>query len=600
MVLDRLVGTLSATTLFPTPPLLRFRGEVEVCPDCGGDLKVWKTQSRHPVTLHIGRFVAHETVLYCERCAGCPVFRSEELAGLVAPGRTFGHDVMVYAGEALLCRNLTVAETLEELAQRNVRISASETRELAARFIVSLSLAHAAAAPRLREGMQVAGGYILHLDSTCKGGSPHLLTGIDEISGFVLLNAKVPSESTDEIRAFFRRVKEQFGTPVAVVSDMAKGILGAALLELNGTPLFICHFHFLRDLGKDLLSSDYDTLRNGLRQHGLKAELKRFQRTLHDAVEAHAEPLKTLLLTIETGRQDATLAEQLPAAALLGAFTASILDAEDQGDGCGFPFDHPHLWFFRQAQSVLKATDALRRNGPFDGDGRKLCARFIAMLTPTCEDPVIEAAATALEDKTQPFNLFRQAMQIAEPGAGKGLNDTGGDLPISTIKQQVQTLCDRFRHDPAFMARKEYRAMLTQVDHYQNQLFADPIHVQTPQGSRILQPQRTNNILEQFFRNLGRQTCKRTGHRITETTLHHLLPDTPLVANLANARYIEILLNGEKTLAHCLAKIDQRLVNDTLNELRKPPTGIDRKTRAQLRAKATPLQIALYILKNAA
>ncbi len=35
-------------------------------------------------------------------------------------------------------------------------------------------------------------------------------------------------------------------------------------------------------------------------------------------------------------------------------------------------------------------------------------------------------------------------------------------------------------------------------------LFADPITVQTPSSPILIQPQRTNNILERFFRSLKR------------------------------------------------------------------------------------------------
>jgi len=42
-----------------------------------------------------------------------------------------------------------------------------------------------------------------------------------------------------------------------------------------GIPDFICHFHFLRDLGKDLLASDYDLLRQRLRKYGLFRDFRR-------------------------------------------------------------------------------------------------------------------------------------------------------------------------------------------------------------------------------------------------------------------------------------------------------------------------------------
>ena len=186
--------------LFESPPEFSFRPALTHCPHCGAALKVLKTYDREPCTLHLGRFVAHVIVLHCPSCPGAPAFHSEELAALVGPHCRFGHDVMVHAGEAALRRCRTADETVVELHARNVEISENEVGDLVARFVVRLGIAHAEAVPRIREYLRMGGGYILHLDSTCKDGSAHLLIGIDELSSFVLLNAKML-----EIAAFILR-----------------------------------------------------------------------------------------------------------------------------------------------------------------------------------------------------------------------------------------------------------------------------------------------------------------------------------------------------------------------------------------------------------
>ncbi len=49
----------------------------------------------------------------------------------------------------------------------------------------------------------------------------------------------------------------------------------------------------------------------------------------------------------------------------------------------------------------------------------------------------------------------------------------------------------------------DYVKLVAQIDKYWHKLFCDPITVLTPDGGTvILQPQRTNNILERFFRDL--------------------------------------------------------------------------------------------------
>ena len=598
--LSRLSAELSPASLFVQPPVVAFRTELTACPHCNAPLKVLKTYRRRPVTLHMGPFIAHETVLCCDRCPDRPVVHSEELAALVAPGRTFGYDVMVHCGEAMLRRCCDADTLVADLAQRNITISASEVRELTARFVISLAIAQAEASPRLREELRSGGGYVLHLDATGKGGSARLLTGIDEITGFVLLNAKIQSESAQHIGEFLDGIHERFGEPVAVSCDMARGNLAAVADRLPDVPVFICHFHFLRDLGKDLMDRDYTVLRRRLRHHGPKAELRRLQQELREVMRAHQKQLAALLLAVEEPEPVARTAASVPNAVVLGLFVSSLLEAERQADGYGFPFDQTHLLFFRQAQCVLIAAKALCSPLVLNARQRKPFSRLIQLLAPLCSDREALAAADALERKADVFARLRAAMRIAQPRTNGGLNDDGQDLPISRIKHNVQRFCEDIRADQQLLAADGILAMLEQIDKYADKLFADPIPVQTLTGARLIQPQRTNNILERFFRRLGRDVAKRTGQRLTEGFLAHLLPDTPLVANLDKPSYVEILLDGHQSLAQRLARVDQGQVDAALAEARKERRGLHRAIRAWLRWTPAPLQIARLILRQTA
>jgi hypothetical protein len=145
-------------------------------------------------TLHLGQFTAHETLLHCEGCENPTVYGAEELSGLAPSGCTFGYDVMVFVGKALFLRNRRAEEILDELLSLNIPISASEVEYLGKKFIVYLALAHRQSAPRLKKAMKDNGGYILHLDGTCEGGGPMLMSSLDSLSEIVLGNVKLPSD----------------------------------------------------------------------------------------------------------------------------------------------------------------------------------------------------------------------------------------------------------------------------------------------------------------------------------------------------------------------------------------------------------------------
>lgn len=170
-----------------------------------------------------------------------------------------------------------------------------------------------------------------------------------------------------------------------------------------------------------------------------------------------------------------------------------------------------------------------------------------------------------IQEKIAIFEELRQVMRIARVENHQGLNDEG-DEDIKTIKSGVK----RFRHSEKIVALASsntgYHKMVKQIDRYWDKLFADPIEVDTPTGKITLQPQRTNNLLEQSFRFLKRDNRKRSGQHSLNKTLKGMLADTPLVRNLENPEYVTILLAGSKNLAKRFAAIDIQLVRQEEQE----------------------------------
>ena len=287
---------MSTPRLFTKPPVVDFRPSLTHCLGCGCELKVLKTRRRSVSTLHVGRFHARETVLICAPCSR--TYRSEELSALVPPGANFGYDVMVYAGNALFLHYRNEEEVVAELAHRNVQISPREVSLLGMKFITYLAMAHQRHAPNIMADMQTRGGYICHLDATCEGGNPLLMSSIDSLSDIVLGNVKLPAEDEAHIVPFLRRIKKLYGIPLALVHDMGKGILSAVAKVFDGVPDFICHFHFLRDIGKDFLGAEYDVIRKRLSAHGMGAKLRYRAKQLKADMDRRPELINALEIAI--------------------------------------------------------------------------------------------------------------------------------------------------------------------------------------------------------------------------------------------------------------------------------------------------------------
>jgi len=534
---------------------------------CSKPLKVLKTKRRSVVTLHIGRFIAAETLAVCTACRR--IYRSQELARLVPAGCNFGYDILVHVGQALFLRHRRSQEISDELAAQNVRISPSEVEYLARKFIVYLAIAHRQAAPAIQQAMRAKGGYILHLDATCDHKEPFLMSSLDSISQIVLGNVKLPSEKAEMIIPFLEEIKRLFGEPIASVHDMGAGILNAVAKVFPGRPDYICHYHFLCDIGKDLLGRDYDTLRKRLHKHGIAGQLRRQARKLKPIIDDHPQLIDDFRSRVEhRSASDATL-EWVPT---ISAYSLVLwaLDGKNQGDGYGFPFDRPHVIFTQRLLALYQDLQEVKKL-PLRGqwrDNRPLY-KLSSELEAVFNDQILRRALREIQPKIQTFDELRRAMRIAPKSGPQGLNADGMDMDMETIEGGVRAFRQRLAGDPKRAADKDYQKMLDQIDKYWEKLFADPIQVDTPEGKVAIQPQRTNNIMERFFRDLKTGYRRKSGHNGMCKTLQAMLADTPLVKNLQNESYVKILLDGKPTLAARFAEIDIESVRKQLNDSRK-------------------------------
>jgi len=577
--------------LFAAEPTIPFIPELKFCPHCNAKLKVQKTREKEVFTLHIGVFKTRETVLDCECCGHFANYGSEELTDIVPKGSQYGYDVMVYIGKAMFERHRCNHEIVAELATRNIPISSGEIDYLAKKFIVYLAIAHNRNAEKIKTAMELNGGFILHLDSTCDKGSPMLMCGIDSISEIVLGSIKIASEKADLIVPFLQKIKAKFGNPLAVVQDMAKGTMNAVEEVFDSIQIFICHFHFLRDIGKDLFGDDYDVIRKRLRKHCIVSELKNLRKSLEIVIDENPHLIDGIYDCVEHQEIIDSNLELMP---IVSSYTLIhwILEGKNQGNGYGFPFDRTHVDFSLRLLAGYKKLEELKTlelrgnwkdNKPF----HKLSCK----LKKVVEDSVFSAAISKIQVKIGVFDKLRSAMRIAEVSGKKGLNDHGMNEDMPTIKEKVT----EFRHwmveETKLPENKDYTGFMAQLDKYWDKLFADPIEVVTPYGKISIQPQRTNNIMEHFFRDFKRALIRKTGNNSIGKTLRAMIADTPLVKNLKNSDYMKIILGEKKTLEEVFALIDAAEVEQILKESKTTDDKIPQKIKEIIVKKDLPERI---------
>jgi hypothetical protein len=578
--------------LFPQPPLIDFIDPPTLPPTVSACLQVLKTRTRKVITLPIGAWIARETIWWDP--ATDQVYASAPLRRLVAPGCNYGYDVVVYVGRRLFVEAQPVRQIITQLAQRHVHLSASTVADLGRRFIVLLSLAHRRCAGRLQQAMALQGGYILHLDATYEDKSPMLMTGIDAVMEIVLGNIKLPSEKADGIVPFLRQLKQCFGPPLALVHDMSKGILAAVQEVFPDLPDFICHFHFLRDLGKDLFGAGYDTVRTRLQIHGTVGQLRARLRTWQKQIDADSQLRQTLAQLPVSGWPTEPLAQ----APLLAAYLLAhwILAGLQQGQGYGFPFDRPLLALAHRAQEVYAQLQSLIALGPSEDWRRNLPFHHLRQdLQDLVNDRPLGHTLNRLETHSPLFDQLRQALRIAPVTGHQGLNHDGELIEMNTLQREVQSFTEQVRARPDYSTTPALQKMIEQIEHYGPKLFAAPLVVSTPQGARTIQPQRTNNLMERFFRDFKRRCRHKTGCQALGPTLRTMLADTTLVHNLQNPEYLKILLDGQPTLEALFAQIDPATVREELEKAQQNPERVPRVLKRFIGNLPSPIPIKNFI-----
>ena len=232
-----------------------------------------------------------------------------------------------------------------------------------------------------------------------------------------------------------------------------------------------------------------------------------------------------------------------------------------------------------------------------DKIGKQSFIKLTRIVSDLINDTRFQQGVQELHWRCEVFDSLRKAMRIALPDGENGLNDDGTDEAISTIRAGVQRFRSKLDNNAKWSADKLCCKMAKQIDRWNKKLFADPIEVDTPRGTVIIYPQRTNNILEQFFRGIRRGQRRKTGNNSMRRMLQTMLADTPLVKNLDNDEYMKILLDGKANLEELFADLELTATARSADQ----PVGVDRLLpgfRKLITQQTLPRQVAQLLSKN--
>lgn len=544
------IADLCREEVLPWPRILFSWGE-ELCNTCSKPLQVYATRERSIISATYGTFVAVEREGYCPGHPQLPPVRSRELPRLVAPGANSAYDVLVRIGLARY-RECRQSEEIRMLLSREcgIEVKGSTIRYLARKFAAYFQIVHEQSIGLLRAAMRDRGGYILHVDGTCDGGSEVLLLCVDSLSGQVLQSHRISSENHGEAKAVLQDLRRDWGIPLAIVHDLRRALITAVGEVFAGTPQLVCHYHLAADVGKDILSPHQDQLRRLFRRTKVRSNLRALTRSLkkYAISEDSGKHRVTSILELRSRKR---LQEHGSPEAIQGAVHALaswILGYGRDGEGYGFPFDRPYLNLYHrilQTHGILCGTIKTWPKRKREPLGSLMRLKEI-LDTVVVEDHASEFHQIVAETKRDRriFDRFRNALRICPKGGKNRRNDGGAPKMLSP--KRPKALLRNLRvslNRQACRGRPSQRAceiVVRHLDKYWKYLFGHVLR----NGPRTLVVPRTNNIDEGLI-GLVKRPCRRLhGRGHLGRDLETMPPAMPLIQNLDNTSYCETVYGG--------------------------------------------------------
>ncbi|MGH7601615.1 MAG: hypothetical protein ACREOI_35080, partial [bacterium] len=362
----------------------------------------------------------------------------------------------------------------------------------------------------------------------------------------------------------------------------------AAVEEVFGAIAhYVCHFHFLTVIGLLLLEKEHLVLRQALSKAGVSGKLKAWTRTL-------AKNFETLALNEidDYWAAPEKLGKTREATALLAyGLMLWILDHASEGHGYGFPFDHRYLSFYERLQAAHLLIAKVKPYYPVNTDNDAILWKLDHVIEKIVSERALHHTVAQYKTKLTVFSNLRRAMGAAPEPANNGLRQ----LTVTTSQQELQkirTAAEAFRcaldkqiqKTTAQPLRDNLIKVKERMTEYGDRLFADPIVVDVKGEKRYFFIHRTNNIMEQHFRQFNYSYRRIHGNRSVRRNLENIPEQMPLVENFRNPNYVKLIFVDDSKIARRFSAIEVTTIRKMAAEHRdKKKSLCSGKTKRLLR-----------------
>jgi len=511
----------------------------------------------------------------------------------VPPGAVYGYDIEIFIGLARFVHHRQREEIRAELGKHGVTLSSGEVSTFALRFLKHLAALHASRQSALREALERDGGYPLHFDATGEDGRGTLLVAYAGWREWVLGAWKLPTERADQITPCLLEVAERFGPPCALMRDLGRAARTAAKsfvrkLKLK-IPVLGCHLHFLRDIGKDLLTVAHEKLRGLFQKDKLRPGLRALARDLGRKLGTDLPAIREEVLGwAANDASEHLLPEGDAGLATVRALAQWVLDSARDGKHLGFPFERPYLDLYERARKARRAVDAFLRRPPAAKAVCRALQKLARLLDPVATTKGICEISKTLSARADLFDELRVAMRLNP----KPLGDDEPDLSIEEAVAEISDIRKALRaykhslrkrrpaRGPAEDTREAIDLVLEHLERHENSLWGHVITLPKSAGGGIRVVARTNNLLESFFHRMKHGERRRSGRKVLTDDFEHLPAESALAYNLSKPDYVEILCASLDKLPNAFAALDIAERTQILRTHASQRTGAEQRPQA--------------------
>jgi hypothetical protein len=571
-------------------PLVDFYPERFYCAIHDTRLRMVKTDTRKVRGTQYPPFMARKVFLYCPTCkkeleeyGGTSYNHKPDIPVLMRGKSPFPMEIVARVGLKKFIDCMRGDQIQGEFETRyGIHVSTGALSAMSKEFLVRLKCLHMLRMDRLVDEIERGGGYVLGIDGTGDGASDRIFFAMDVLRDWVLVSARIQSESGDNMEPHVRVVHDTFGKPLACVRDMAGGMKKALDAVLIDVPQRVCHYHFVDDIGKDLMAEDYAVLRDKVVSSSFQAYLKRLRKSLFRNASDDGIDIRSIVKGLKNGQVPENIQVEHCIRVQTYDIISWILRYSEDNHGMRFPFILPYLNFHERCRQAVPVITHLRRNA---GKGRSIVKylwelelelnTFVEGVDKAQE--VISKNMASLVESSKLLNELRDILRIP---ADKG------DIPrdkliirknedINKMRMKLEAIRERLANETADGSHPKERIVQDHLDKYWDHLILDNVGATIDGEEVVIEIPRTSSSNETCFGGLKSDIRKRIGKMSVARELNWYGEHLGYVQNLKSERYVELMFGSLDGLAKAFEDIPADMVTEGFKTLSETMEGYD-------------------------